>query len=128
MEVEGAFGRLTLEQILPSAITHTVNVMRSSCPGSSALPFCLGPSLLLIIFALSIIVVLISYSFVLSASGKEFQGRRLKVSMARRKPVPGGMRGGMPMRGGPDRGGKSSSFKNALKLLCTLEKCLNSRI
>ncbi|XP_066509251.1 RNA-binding protein EWS-like isoform X2 [Hoplias malabaricus] len=36
--------------------------------------------------------------------GKEFQGRRLKVSMARRKMVPGGMRG-MPMRGGPDRGG-----------------------
>nr|XP_021336371.1 RNA-binding protein EWS-like isoform X10 [Danio rerio] len=39
--------------------------------------------------------------------GKEFQGRRLKVSMARRKPMIGGMRGGMPMRGGPgmDRGG-----------------------
>ncbi|XP_051748555.1 EWS RNA-binding protein 1b isoform X4 [Ctenopharyngodon idella] len=39
--------------------------------------------------------------------GKEFQGRRLKVSMARRKPMMGGMRGGMPMRGGPgmDRGG-----------------------
>ncbi|KAG1958456.1 RNA-binding protein EWS [Pimephales promelas] len=38
--------------------------------------------------------------------GKEFQGRRLKVSMARRKPMMGGMRG-MPMRGGPgmDRGG-----------------------
>lgn len=41
-------------------------------------------------------------------SGKEFQGRRIKVSMARRKPMMGGMRGGMPMRGGPgmDRGGK----------------------
>jgi len=41
-------------------------------------------------------------------TGKEFQGRRLKVSMARRKPMMGGMRG-MPMRGGPgmDRGGKS---------------------
>uniref|UniRef100_A0A8C1S3E0 Uncharacterized protein n=1 Tax=Cyprinus carpio TaxID=7962 RepID=A0A8C1S3E0_CYPCA len=39
--------------------------------------------------------------------GKEFQGRRIKVSMARRKPMMGGMRGGMPMRGGPgmDRGG-----------------------
>ncbi|XP_056100011.1 EWS RNA-binding protein 1b isoform X2 [Rhinichthys klamathensis goyatoka] len=38
--------------------------------------------------------------------GKEYQGRRLKVSMARRKPMMGGMRG-MPMRGGPgmDRGG-----------------------
>lgn len=32
--------------------------------------------------------------------GKEFQGRRLKVSMARRKPPMGGMRGGMPMRDG----------------------------
>ncbi|KAF4074158.1 hypothetical protein AMELA_G00236310 [Ameiurus melas] len=41
-------------------------------------------------------------------NGKEFQGRRLNVSMARRKAVPGFMRGGMPMRGGPnmmDRGG-----------------------
>lgn len=40
--------------------------------------------------------------------GKEFQGRRLNVSMARRKTVPGLMRGGMSMRGGPnmmDRGG-----------------------
>lgn len=39
--------------------------------------------------------------------GKEFQGSRIKVSMARRKPMMGGMRGGMPMRGGPgmDRGG-----------------------
>lgn len=39
--------------------------------------------------------------------GKEFQGRRLKVSMARRKPMMGGMRGGMPMRDGMmGRGGK----------------------
>ncbi|KAF7687167.1 hypothetical protein HF521_014395 [Silurus meridionalis] len=41
-------------------------------------------------------------------NGKEFQGRRLNVSMARRKTVPGLMRGGMAMRGGPnmmDRGG-----------------------
>lgn len=41
--------------------------------------------------------------------GKEFQGRRLNVSMARRKTVPGFMRGGMTMRGGPnmiDRGGR----------------------
>ncbi|KAF5899029.1 GAS2-like protein 1, partial [Clarias magur] len=39
-------------------------------------------------------------------NGKEFQGRRLNVSMARRKTAPGLMRGGMPMRGGPmDRGG-----------------------
>lgn len=40
-------------------------------------------------------------------SGKEFQGQKIKVSMARRKPGMGGMRGGMPMRGGPgmDRGG-----------------------
>lgn len=36
-----------------------------------------------------------------SVAGKEFQGRRLKVSMARRKPMlGGGMRGGMPMRDG----------------------------
>lgn len=43
--------------------------------------------------------------------GKEFQGRRLNVSMARRKTVPGFMRGGMPMRGGPnmmDRGGRAT--------------------
>ncbi|XP_056602801.1 EWS RNA-binding protein 1b isoform X6 [Triplophysa dalaica] len=39
--------------------------------------------------------------------GKEFQGQKIKVSMARRKPGMAGMRGGMPMRGGPgmDRGG-----------------------
>uniref|UniRef100_A0A8C6U9H0 EWS RNA-binding protein 1b n=1 Tax=Neogobius melanostomus TaxID=47308 RepID=A0A8C6U9H0_9GOBI len=38
--------------------------------------------------------------------GKEFQGRRLNVSMARRKPTMGGMRGGMPMRDGMmNRGG-----------------------
>ncbi|TRY65291.1 hypothetical protein DNTS_015443 [Danionella cerebrum] len=35
--------------------------------------------------------------------GKDFQGKKLKVSMARRKPMMGMMRGGMPMRG--DRGG-----------------------
>ncbi|XP_076854104.1 EWS RNA-binding protein 1b isoform X5 [Brachyhypopomus gauderio] len=40
-------------------------------------------------------------------NGKEFQGRRLNVSMARRKVVPGAMRGGMSMRGGDmmERGG-----------------------
>lgn len=39
--------------------------------------------------------------------GKEFQGQRLKVSMARRRPMMGGMRGGMPMRDGMmGRGGK----------------------
>nr|XP_057925686.1 RNA-binding protein EWS-like isoform X2 [Doryrhamphus excisus] len=48
--------------------------------------------------------------------GKEFQGRRLKVSMARRKPQMGGMRGGMPMRdgmmgrGGMGRGGERGGF------------------
>ncbi|CAB1318419.1 unnamed protein product, partial [Coregonus sp. 'balchen'] len=35
--------------------------------------------------------------------GKDFQGKKLKVSMARRKPIMGMMRGGMPMRG--DKGG-----------------------
>lgn len=35
--------------------------------------------------------------------GKDFQGKKLKVSMARRKPMMGMMRGGMSMRG--DRGG-----------------------
>ncbi|CDQ78528.1 unnamed protein product [Oncorhynchus mykiss] len=52
--------------------------------------------------------------------GKEYQGKRLKVSMARRKPMMGGMRGGMPMRGdmmgrgGPGgmmgRGGERGGF------------------
>lgn len=43
--------------------------------------------------------------------GKEFQGRRLKVSMARRKPMMGGMRGGMPMRDGMmGRGGKCQQY------------------
>lgn len=41
--------------------------------------------------------------------GKEFQGQRLKVSMARRRPMMSGMRGGMPMRDGMmGRGGKSA--------------------
>lgn len=35
-----------------------------------------------------------------SLSGKDFQGKKLKVSMARRKPIMGMMRGGMPMRDG----------------------------
>lgn len=45
--------------------------------------------------------------FAVLFSGKEFQGQKIKVSMARRKPGMAGMRGGMPMRGGPgmDRGG-----------------------
>lgn len=44
-------------------------------------------------------------------TGKEFQGRRLKVSMARRKPMMGGMRGGMPMRDGMmGRGGKCQHY------------------
>lgn len=55
------------------------------------------------------VVCWFSYLFRLSVRpGKEFQGRRLNVSMARRKTVPGFMRGGMAMRGGPnmmDRGG-----------------------
>uniref|UniRef100_A0AAY4DYK8 Uncharacterized protein n=1 Tax=Denticeps clupeoides TaxID=299321 RepID=A0AAY4DYK8_9TELE len=44
--------------------------------------------------------------------GKEFQGKRLKVSMARRKnPMGGPMRGGMPMRDGPmGRGGTPLFF------------------
>lgn len=43
----------------------------------------------------------------LSRTGKEFQGQRLKVSMARRRPMMGGMRGGMPMRDGMmGRGGQ----------------------
>lgn len=47
------------------------------------------------------------YIFVYVITGKEFQGRRLKVSMARRKPMMAGMRGGMPMRDGMmGRGGK----------------------
>lgn len=42
--------------------------------------------------------------------GKEFQGQRLKVSMARRRPMMGGMRGGMPMRDGMmGRGGNSAT-------------------
>lgn len=40
-------------------------------------------------------------------SGKEFQGQRIKVSMARRRTMMGGMRGGIPMRDGMmGRGGK----------------------
>ncbi len=55
--------------------------------------------------------------------GKEFQGRRLKVSMARRKPMMGGMRGGMPMRDGMmGRGGKCQQcllvFKGTFTLHC----------
>lgn len=43
--------------------------------------------------------------------GKDFQGKKLKVSMARRKPMMGMMRGGMPMRG--DRGGMMGRGGNA---------------
>lgn len=40
-------------------------------------------------------------------TGKEFQGQRIKVSMARRRTMMGGMRGGIPMRDGMmGRGGK----------------------
>lgn len=55
--------------------------------------------------------------------GKEFQGRRLKVSMARRKPMMGGMRGGMPMRDGMmGRGGKCHLYLLVLDYLgaCSL--------
>lgn len=47
-------------------------------------------------------------------TGKEFQGQRIKVSMARRRPMMGGMRGGgsgMPMRDGMmPRGGECNVF------------------
>lgn len=47
------------------------------------------------------------YIYLFLPTGKEFQSQRLKVSMARRKPMMGGMRGGMPMRDGMmGRGGK----------------------
>lgn len=54
--------------------------------------------------------------------GKEFQGQRIKVSMARRRPMMGGMRGGgggMPMRDGlMPRGGKHSpTSRHVLKIL-----------
>lgn len=48
-------------------------------------------------------VLQITEMIVFPPLGKDFQGKKLKVSMARRKPMMGMMRGGMPMRG--DRGG-----------------------
>lgn len=68
----------------------------------------------------------LSFIFIFLTLGKEFQGRRLKVSMARRKPMMGGMRGGMPMRDGMmGRGGKClQCFVNGR--LFTLRACSHS--
>lgn len=56
-------------------------------------------------------MVVYMFIFIFLIVGKEFQGRRLKVSMARRKPMMGGMRGGMPMRDGMmGRGGKCQLY------------------
>lgn len=64
--------------------------------------------------------------FHVSIVGKEFQGRRLKVSMARRKPMMGGMRGGMPMRDGMmGRGGKCPQ-KQINSALATIDSVLSA--
>lgn len=55
------------------------------------------------VYNLSVYMVNVTLLFHWVSTGKDFQGKKLKVSMARRKPMMGMMRGGMPMRG--DRGG-----------------------
>lgn len=52
---------------------------------------------------LSMIVCIEYAPLPFSYLGKDFQGKKIKVSKARRKPITGMMRGGMPMK--VDKGG-----------------------
>lgn len=66
--------------------------------------------------------------FIFLIVGKEFQGQRLKVSMARRKPMMGGMRGGMPMRDGMmGRGGKCQQYLLVFDYLSACSEYLHKK-